>query len=56
MKQSELEGLIRGITPPLKQHVADTLAPLIERIARLEGRLDEQQSRFDSLEKRGTGK
>lgn len=53
MKQSELEAIIRGITPPIKQHVADALAPLLERIARLEGRVDEQKARFESLEKRG---
>lgn len=51
MKQSELEGLIRGITPPLKQHVADTLAPLLERIARLEGRVDEQRAQLERATK-----
>lgn len=53
MKKSELEALIRGISPPIRQYVDDAVAKLLERIAKLEGRLDEQQSRFADLEKRG---
>lgn len=56
MKKSELESIIKGIAPPIRQYVDDAVAKLLERIAKLEGRVDEQQKRFDSLEKRGTGK
>ena len=44
MKQSELESLIKGVTPVLQGYID-------ERLARMQGRIDEQRERLAQLER-----